>query len=67
MAFGSSGVPPNSTYKIAQPVTGCRRTYTAKATMRLWIMVLLTLSQTLDTVELLECKTMIFWYRRWLI
>jgi hypothetical protein len=40
MVFGSTGLPPNSTYKTAQLITGCRKTCMVGDIMRSWIMVL---------------------------
>jgi hypothetical protein len=65
LAFGAFGVPPNSTYKIAPASNRLQKNMYGGGTMRLWIMALLTLSQILGMVQLQECKTMIFWYRKW--
>jgi hypothetical protein len=65
LAFGSSGVPPNSTYKIAPASNRLQKNMYGGGYHE--VMTLLTLSQILGTVQLQECKTMIFSYRKWLI
>jgi hypothetical protein len=40
MAFGSTRLPPNSTYKIARLIIGCRKICMVGDIMRSWIMVL---------------------------
>jgi hypothetical protein len=65
LAFGSSGVPPNSTYKIASASNRLQKNMYGGDIMRLWIMALLMLFKILGMVQLQGCKMMISWYRRW--
>jgi hypothetical protein len=52
LAFGSSGVPPNSTYKIAPASNRLQKNMYGGDIMRLWIMALLMLFKILGMVQL---------------
>jgi hypothetical protein len=52
LAFGSSGVPPNSTYKIAPASNRLQKNMYGGDIMRLWIMALLMLFKILCMVQL---------------
>jgi hypothetical protein len=67
LAFGSSGMPPNSTYKIAPTNNRLQKICMVGDIQKLWIMALLMLSQILGMVQLQECKMMISWCRKWLM
>jgi hypothetical protein len=54
MAFGSSGVPPNSTYKIAPASNRLQRNMYGGG-----------YHEVMGTAQLQECRKMIFWFRRW--
>jgi hypothetical protein len=79
LAFGSSEVPPNSTYRIAQQVIGYRRICLGMDIQNSWSTVPLMLSRIPDMVRLQECLlgllegqrfktlTLTLWCRRWLM
>jgi hypothetical protein len=55
LAFGSSGVPPNSTYRIAPANNRLQKNMYGGGIQKSWTMAPLMLSQTLDMVQLQEC------------
>jgi hypothetical protein len=65
MAFGSFGVSPNSTYKIAPASNRLQKNMYGGVYHEVMDYGAIDALPNPGTVRLQECRTMIFWCRKW--
>jgi hypothetical protein len=65
MAFGSVGVPPNSTYKIAPASNRLQKNLYGGGYHEFMDYGAIDALRILGTAQMQECRKTIFWFRRW--
>jgi hypothetical protein len=65
MAFGSAGVPPNSTYKIAPASNRLQKNLYGGGYHEVMDYGAIDALPNPGYGQLQECRKMIFWFRRW--